>query len=519
MPKLALYLKWRPQRFEEVVGQPQVNRALQNSLRAGRIRHAYLFSGPRGTGKTTTARLLAKAINCTAEDVPCCECPNCLALQEGRFLDLIEIDAATHTGVDDVRELREKIVFAPSEGRYKVYIIDEVHRFSGNAFDALLKTLEEPPGHAVFVLATTEVERVPATIQSRCLHFAFRRVSQQEILKQLVKIAEAEGFSYEENALALIARQGNGSVRDSISLLDQLLSDPDEKLTLEFVRSMTGTGNPEFVHSILEAILIADVRSGLQTIQDALDQGADPRQLCQQIVEQLRRYLLLQAGTLQPSEEERDRNSKEWPQRRLLFALSAFSAAANQLRRSWQAQLELELAFLKCIEHHEVETVRQHERDARHSPSDRTPKVPERARSSSTKRAVADHSPEGAKESKLSILMIQDKWPELLQITSKINPGVTQLLRQIETMELKANTLRLFTKPLFLEKWGDGKKKAALQRGLAELISDGLHLEFVDSTNMEEKARINGGEVNPLEDLLPIARELGGEIVNRDSDR
>ncbi|NWF68004.1 MAG: DNA polymerase III subunit gamma/tau, partial [Chloroflexi bacterium] len=167
MPEQALYLKWRPSDFDELVGQEHIVRTLRNALKSGRIRHAYLFSGPRGTGKTTTARLLAKAVNCHEADMdkrPCNQCPACVAVNEGRYLDLIEIDAATHTGVDDVRELRERIAFAPGEGRYKIYIIDEVHRFSGSAFDALLKTLEEPPDHAIFVLATTEIDKVPQTI-------------------------------------------------------------------------------------------------------------------------------------------------------------------------------------------------------------------------------------------------------------------------------------------------------------------------------------------------------------------
>src|SRR5690349_12077068 len=236
VPAQALYLRWRPRTFEHVIGQEHITRTLRNAIIQDRVRHAYLFNGPRGTGKTTMARLLAKGVNCLHEDPavrPCDECLYCQAINQGRFMDLIEIDAASHNGVDDVRDLRDKIAFAPAEGRFKVYIIDEVHRFSGAAFDALLKTLEEPPEHAIFVLATTELDKVPATIKSRCLPFEFRRMSLQVVADRLAKIAAGDGIKIERAALELIAREGTGSARDSISLLDQIVTDPAEVITLE----------------------------------------------------------------------------------------------------------------------------------------------------------------------------------------------------------------------------------------------------------------------------------------------
>src|SRR5688572_1478824 len=311
MPEQALYLKWRPLSFDELYGQDHISRTLRNSIKSGRIRHAYLFSGPRGTGKTTSARLLAKAVNCTNEDPenrPCNQCPSCIAVNEGRYLDLIEIDAASHTGVDDVRDLRDKIAFAPNEGRYKVYIIDEVHRFSGNAFDALLKTLEEPPEHAIFVLATTEIDKVPATIKSRCLPFEFRRLPLQVVTDRLAQIAEGDGIKIERAALELIAREGTGSARDSISLLDQIVADPSEVVTLEIARGILGTANMGAVNDLVRAIVEQDTAEGLRIINTAVDTGADPRQFGQQVVEHLRCIMLAQAAgvdMIEASQEER----------------------------------------------------------------------------------------------------------------------------------------------------------------------------------------------------------------------
>ncbi|GAG07749.1 unnamed protein product, partial [marine sediment metagenome] len=246
----VLYRKWRPMTFDEVVGQDHVTQTLCNALALGRVGHAYLFSGPRGTGKTTTARLLAKAVNCLAEELgdrPCNSCRRCQAVNEGRFLDLIEIDAASNTGVDDIRDLREKIGFAPSEGRYKIYIVDEAHMLSTAAFNALLKTLEEPPPHAIFVLATTEAHKIPATVLSRCQRFEFRRIPLSQIVARLEKLLEHEGAAAEPAALDLIARQATGALRDAESLLDQLLSGHTGIITLGHAQAMLGTASNEAI--------------------------------------------------------------------------------------------------------------------------------------------------------------------------------------------------------------------------------------------------------------------------------
>lgn len=314
---------------------------------------------PRGTGKTTLARLLAKAVNCLVEDVgerPCNQCANCLAIGEGRFLDLIEIDAASNTGVDDIRSLRDKINFSPTQGRYKVYIIDEVHMLSTAAFNALLKTLEEPPAHAIFVLATTEEHKVPVTIKSRCQQFNFRLLSGGEISDRLRWLAERESLNIEPEALELIARQAEGSLRDAESLLDQLIAGPDDQITLERAQMILGTATNAAVLGLADAWLDGDGAAGLWVIHEALATGTDARQFCRQMVNHLRQLLLLRAagGKLPfdgPVEHQEAMvvQARRATQTALLEAVKRFQEAALRPLGNWQPQLPLELAFIELL--------------------------------------------------------------------------------------------------------------------------------------------------------------------------
>lgn len=291
----VLARKWRPRNFAELVGQSHVVKVLANSLTAGRVHHAFLFTGTRGVGKTTIARILAKSLNClegvSAE--PCGQCEHCVAIDEGRFVDLLEIDAASRTRVDDTREILDNVQYAPAQGRYKVYLIDEVHMLSTHSFNALLKTLEEPPDHVKFVLATTDPQKIPVTILSRCLQFNLRRLSPDEIGAQMIRILEAESLPFEPEAITLLARAADGSMRDGLSLLDQALAGGSHLLEAE-VREMLGSVERRHVHELAEALAELDANRAIDIVAEVFAQARDLGQLLLDLAESLHRIALIQ---------------------------------------------------------------------------------------------------------------------------------------------------------------------------------------------------------------------------------
>ena len=296
MAYVALYRRWRPQNFDTLVGQQPVKQALTNALTSGRIAHAYLFAGPRGTGKTSTARILAKALNCEHGPTPnpCGECDNCRRIAEGSSMDVFEIDAASNRGIDEIKALRDQLAFTPVDCRYKVYIIDEVHMLTTEAFNALLKTLEEPPSHVIFILATTDPHKIPATIHSRCQRFDFRRVTVEEIVQHLAMVAQGSGLEADEDALRLIAIQSEGGMRDALSLLDQC-GVMAKKITAVTVREVLGIVGREALRALVEAIGRQDVPLALSQLAALLEQGKDVRQIVTELIEYLRALLLFKA--------------------------------------------------------------------------------------------------------------------------------------------------------------------------------------------------------------------------------
>jgi len=289
--------KYRPGTFQDVISQPHVVRTLQNAITTNHVAHAYVFSGMRGVGKTTVARILAKALNCESGPTihPCETCPSCVEISRGQSVDVIEIDGASNTSVDDVRELRENVKFTPFRGSYRVYIIDEVHMLSNSAFNALLKTLEEPPSHAVFVFATTEVHKIPATILSRCQHFTFRRIPRQEIMTQLKHVVSQTRIAIDDRSLTAIARASDGSMRDALSLLDQAMAFGGEQVGHQEVEALLGSVPDELVRKMVEAILHQDAATGIGLVDQVFDQGFDVRLYCRDIVERMRNLVVAKA--------------------------------------------------------------------------------------------------------------------------------------------------------------------------------------------------------------------------------
>ena len=526
----ALYRKWRPLLWDEVVGQEHIVQTLTNAVRADGVGHAYLFAGPRGTGKTTIARLIAKAVNCLNDDPakrPCNECAHCKAVNENRFLDLIEIDAASNTSVDDVRDLRDKINFAPSQGRYKIYIIDEVHMLSTAAFNALLKTLEEPPPHAIFVLATTEIHKIPATVLSRCQRHEFRRVPVDEIVSQLKKIAKAENIKADDEALTLIARQSAGGMRDAISLLDQL-SSTGEKIDLTLTQTVLGTATSQTVLDLIASISDGQPAPAMDAIHSALDAGADPRSLARQIVEYLRGLMLIQMGNDDQIEVTKDvktvmsQHARAFSTQDVLRMMRAFNSAAVDTRGGWQPSLSLELAVAEALEAPvEVPVTRQEEKatKAKKNIIGSEPEKTKTSKSSAQKmrqekklvKSAEVTQPESTtKGPVIGLAQVTKAWRDIRSIIKPDHPGIEALLNSCKPLEVRGSELYLGFQSETVRALMDIKEKTDVaQAAIKDVLGVDLSIKCV-VTNAKGQLP---PDVNP-DGMVATAIQNGGEIVD-----
>jgi DNA polymerase III subunit gamma/tau len=531
----ALYNKWRPQKWDEVVGQQHVIQTLRNAVTGGRVAHAYLFAGPRGTGKTTAARLLAKAINCLdlePANRPCNKCAHCLAVNEGRFLDLIEIDAASNTSVEDVRDLRDKINFSPNQGAFKVYIIDEVHMLSTAAFNALLKTLEEPPEHAIFILATTEMQKIPATVLSRCQRHEFRRLPVDEIVGQLNRIVETEKLSAEPEALMLIARQSAGGMRDAISLLDQMASTGKE-ITLNLTQSVLGTATSQTVIALVDAMLDKEPSAGMNAIHNALDAGSDPRLLARQVVDYLRALLLIQMGNKTIAEltvevrKQAEKHARAFPVADVLRMVKSFNAAATDLRGGWQPALPLELALAESMEMPaDVPTARPPARvppaqgmvtpgkktspHANEVPEMRTQIVDPSEPENEKKSTGPENDPLDAGEGGLTLPQVLKAWRQIRTLIKPQSQSLDGLLNSCKLLEIKNSVLVIgFASELLRSKMDVPELMEITRKAIAEVCGENLSVKCV-VTNARHAPPANV----KADGMVAAALKHGGEIVD-----
>ena len=515
------------------MGQDHVVLTLKNAITADRVAHAYLFAGSRGTGKTTLARLLAKSVNCSNPDParrPDNECENCKAVNENRFLDLIEIDAASNTSVDDVRDLRDKINFSPSQGKYKIYIIDEVHMLSTAAFNALLKTLEEPPPHAIFVLATTEIHKIPATVLSRCQRHEFRRVPVDEIVKQLKTIIKAEKIQADDDALIQIARQSAGGMRDAISLLDQLSSTGD-KITLALAQTVLGTATSQTVLDIISSVMDHDPAHGLESIHKALDAGADPRSLARQIVEYLRGLMLIQMGNVNQVEatvdvkKQMQSHARSFSTSDVLRMMKAFNSAATDLRGGWQPSLSLELALAEVLDAPNEPaprpvappssgTVRTQPQPAPVSQPESPRKPVPSAEALDKETGIAPdlepEDPQAVEKSTVSAGDIIKTWKHLAASLPKAQANLAALLNSVKMIDMQGKTLILgLASDVLISKIDKPDQIEAIQK----LIRD----EFGVDVNVRCVVTTAKGKIPPnvpQDGMVAAAIQHGGQIVD-----
>ena len=494
----ALYRRYRPQTFAAIVGQEHVTRTLKNAIGSGQVAHAYLLAGSRGIGKTTIARLIAKAVNCTkAKDgEPCDRCENCVAIRDGTFLDLIEIDAASNRGIDEMRDLRDKVRFAPSQGQYKVYVIDEAHQLTSEAFNALLKTLEEPPPHVIFVLATTESGKIPATIVSRTQRFDLRRIPYKGVVAQLAKICEQEGLTCEPAALEAIARHAQGSLRDAESVLDMVAAFSEGGVKLADVDELLGVSEWEETSALFDALAANDGAAGVRLVGRLVDEGRDLRLFVKRAIDHTRALVLVNAQGKPPETASEGVAAKiaeqapKFPLARLAAIAKRLIETEQHLKTSEGTPLPLELAILDLVTQPGVTgpaTQSSQRRDAAPAtrptttPADRG--TPTRAQARTPERSgVIDLASRGAQASTLTLADVQKAWAEMVAHVKEQSVGKASQLVKAEPVTVDGSTVVIGFDNDFARAYWQDRYRTELEQGLSERLSLTVRVRCVVQT-------------------------------------
>lgn len=490
MAEIALYRKYRPQNFSNLVGQDHIRTTILNALKEDHVSHAYLFCGPRGTGKTTTARLIAKAVNCAnpgENNEPCEECDICVDTSEGRLIDLIEIDAASNRGIDEIRDLKEKIHFAPTRARHKVYIIDEVHMLTKEAFNALLKTLEEPPSHTFFILCTTEIHKVPETIISRCQRFDFKRVDVKAMMARLSFIAQSEGIEAEDRAIEAICKHVEGGLRDAIGLLDQLTI--DGKLTYQNVQNVLGISDLGTIEGLYSALMNKDPQGGFSIIQSLHTEGVDFAQFSRDFLDFLR------GAMIEKIYKDEDRELIE-----VLNLINIFQEASFSIKTSSIPQLPLEIAIVKFCKGETApaeipETTKK---------SEKAPREHKAIKEEKNAVKASPQTPVQDEKIPLTISHVKENWPRIIEHVSI--PSAKRSLLEAQPVQVEGHDVTLeFTTKFHLEKVLEQDARANVEKAFEKVFS-----ERVKVLGSLKEVELSSRSSDLASDALEI---FGGELI------
>jgi DNA polymerase III subunit gamma/tau len=506
MTYIPLYRKWRSQTFDEVVGQIEIIRTLKNAIKSGRVSHAYLFSGPRGTGKTSTARIFAKALNCEKgpTENPCGKCGNCEKIKNGHAIDVIEIDAASNRGIDEIRDLRDKVRYSPVEAKYKVYIIDEVHMLTSEAFNALLKTLEEPPAHAIFILATTEPQKVPVTIASRCQRLDFKRITAADIAEQIKMIAKSEAVKIDDDAVALISRNSEGAMRDAISLFDQLISFAGRSIKKDDVVTLLGSANTDMVFDFADKLISNDIAGAFSLIATMSSQGRSIPQVTKDILLHLRNLLLVKVKSEAAIEETAEHIEKLRQQAenfsldRIKYMIKVFSRSEVDMKWHPQASVILEIAV---VEAGETPQTAQTVSAPRTEPKIEQ-KVPATVLYQKAVQVAAIKKPELRTEPSPkvteSLISLKNNWQTVLDEAKKANLSAYISLHEGEPVEFSNGKLIIKFKKGFAfhkERLSEAANRSVVEATIKKLTGSDIKVECVIEDAASPKQDMSVGEV------------------------